>query len=79
MVHCYSMRTSAQGGEFSVTLTSPYSDVYTQPGFLLDSCSSINLVHVDHTKNIQGPNINSTTRCTKDSTCTAPAHEEVRT
>ena len=77
--HGTSMRTLTGGdAQDTITLCSQWSDVATRPGCMIDSCSAVNLIHIDHVRNLQGPRVEMTKLCLRGSTGTAPAHGEVR-
>jgi hypothetical protein len=79
MTCCPTLRTLAGGlGARTITMGTPYSRVVFRPGFLIDTCSSINLIHVDLVRMLDGPVIESTDLLIKGSTGAAAAHGEVR-
>ena len=79
MRYSTTIRTLTGGdGADALTLCSKWSKVATRPGCMLDSCSAVNLIHVDHVLNLQRPRIEKTNLSIRESTGTAPAHGEVR-
>jgi len=83
MRSCATIRTLAGGeGQQTTTLCTPWNKRRYIPGMMLDTCSSINLIHIAHVRALtgtdgQGPRVRQTNLCIRGSTGIAPAYGEI--
>ena len=84
MRSCSTIRTLAGGGgQQTTTLSTPFGNRAYIPGMLLDTCSSINLIHIAHVRALtgidgQGHRVQHTSLYIRGSTGIAPAYGEIR-